>query len=331
MQNTHTFKKMLQKTNTYSDSSTTTSCEEKLKKYIIGKRITDDGAFGMIHVVKNMEDRQYYVMKIMSKKEIEKADMVENIETEIEIQSKMDHKNIVKIVDSFEDRKYLYVVLEYMMKGDLFDLLHEENPYGMFEDFEAKRYVRDIAQGLAHLHAQGIVHRDIKLENLLVNEYDVVKLADFGWAADVANPPKAKNSSQRHRKDEDEMTILAGTTEYMAPEMIKGEKYNQQIDIWALGVVMFELLTGDIPFNKKFKKNKKLFRRTITHGTIKYPSFLTPQAISLLKKMLTKDPKQRITAAEILEHPWLKQTEEEMIASQFDNKFLQNDDRRYSL
>jgi serine/threonine protein kinase len=311
----------------------------KLSDYSIGKCINSDGSFGIIHVVKHMPTKEYYIMKKMSKREIKSSDMTRQIASEVKIHTTLNHPNIVKMIDYFEDEKYIYIVLEYMMKGDLYELLHNENKYEQFEEDEAQKIMKDIVSGVAYLHSKRIVHRDIKLENLLINEFDTVKVADFGLSVDLNElselqssipPPDvtevkekpAKKILPKTRKDrkleeaEDEMTVLCGTTEYMPPEMLKGEKYNEKVDVWALGIVMFELLTGDIPFDKretkykkfKDKRNRELFRKQVISKDIKYPDGMSSEAIDLMKKMLNKDPIKRISANEVLNHPWFTQT-----------------------
>jgi len=303
--------------------ATTPRAVTSMNDYIIGKCISDDGSFGIVHLVKSKTTNQLYVMKKMSKREIESSDMVEQIHTEIRIHKSLDHPNVVKVIDSFEDQKYLYVILEYMFKGDAYDMLHVENKYEMFEENAAKPFVRDIASALCYIHEKGIVHRDMKLENLLVDEFGTIKLADFGWAVDTTSlptlevpapqpPTKLKGKITKKDRDrekmEDEMTILCGTTEYMPPEMLQGQKYSFGVDVWAAGIVMFELLTGDIPFNKRFRKDKKLFKRQILSAPIKYPDHMSAEAVDLLKKMLERDPTKRISAREVLTHSWLQST-----------------------
>jgi aurora kinase len=309
----------------------------QLSDYSIGKCINSDGSFGIIHVVKHMPTKEYYIMKKMSKREIKSSDMTQQIATEVKIHRELDHKNVVKMIDYFEDEKCIYIILEYMMKGDLYDLLHAETQDEIFQEDESQCIMRDVLNGVAYLHSKGIVHRDIKLENLLVNEFDTVKVADFGLSADLnalevlksggiphedtsGSGKSTKKKIPKTRKErrleevEDEMTVICGTTEYMSPEMLKGEKYTEKVDVWAMGILMFELLTGDIPFEKratkhkkyKDKRNNQLFEKQVINKEIKYPDTLSTDAIDMMKKMLMKDPSKRISANDVLCHPWLR-------------------------
>ena len=304
----------------------------KLKEYCIGKSLCDDGAFGMIHIVKHYKTQQLYVMKIMSKREINDDDMKDQIETEIHILKELDHPNVVKMVDFFEDKKYLYVVMEYMIKGDMADFI-QESKYELFEESEAKKYMRHIASGIAYLHSKGVVHRDIKLENLLVNEYDEIKIADFGWAAKPNEKPTPEQLRRRKRHNqEDEMSVVCGTTDYLSREMLKEEPYNEKVDVWAMGIVMYELLTGDVPYNKRFRKKKRLYERHMLNIKIKYPDYLSKDAVDLLSGMLQRDPTQRISAKNVLKHRWLVLSKEEKFSNNFDkNKSDNPNNRRFSV
>lgn len=275
----------------------------ELSDYCIGKQISDEGGFGVIHVAKHYETGEYFVIKIMDKEELNDGDMSIQIQRELDIHSQLKHPNIVEIVDHFEDDMYIYIILEYMVKGDLFDLLYS-NGGGerMVDEEEAKRYIYCIARGLEYIHSKQIIHRDIKLENLLVDEFDNVKLGDFGWSI------KKKDLDPLEMKDNKggEIKSVCGTKEYMSPELFKGDSYDEKIDIWSLGIVMYELLTGDVPYKKKLMKHDHIFKKHIVNFKVKYPDFISGEAVNLMKQLLNKDPKLRPNAKDILKHPWLQ-------------------------
>lgn len=236
-------------------------------------------------------------MKIMEKEDVNDHDMKDQIKEEVRIQQKFNHPNIVSVKEVMEDDQHLYIVLEHMIRGDLYDVLYNENDKHIKED-EVKKIFYDLMQGILSLHSNNIVHRDIKLENLLMDETGTVKITDFGSALDIVEC-----------KDKDEFSIICGTREYMAPEMLKEEDYSFSVDIWSCGVVLYELFNRDTPFDSdSFKKNHKKILKNIKENVndIYYSKRLSSDAVDLLKKCLVLDPKKRLNVKEILNHPFLK-------------------------
>jgi serine/threonine protein kinase len=258
--------------------------------------LSDSSAFGRIYLAKNNDDKVYYVMKIMEKEDVNDHDMKEQIKEEVRIQQKFNHPNLVLVKEVMEDDQHLYIVLEHMLRGDLYDVLYNENDKHMKEE-EVKTIFNDLMQGVLSLHSNNIVHRDIKLENLLMDETGTVKITDFGSALDIVEC-----------KDKDEFSLICGTREYMAPEMLKEEEYSFSVDIWSCGVVLYELLNRNTPFDSdSFKKNHKKILKNIKANVndIYYSKRLSSEAIDLLKKCFVLDPKKRLTAEQVLNHPFL--------------------------
>ena len=236
-------------------------------------------------------------MKIMEKEDIIEHDMKEQIREEVRIQWKLKHKNLVRLKEVMEDDQHLYVVMEHMLRGDLFDVLYNEHDSHLPED-EAKIIFSDLMEGIAYMHENNIAHRDIKLENLLMDETGTVKIIDFGSALDTVNC-----------KDENEFSVICGTREYMAPEMLKETKYGTSVDIWSCGVVLYELLNRCTPFDSDvYKKKRKDVIKYMKNNTkdIHYSKRLSPEAIDLLKKCFELDPKKRINASDVLKHPFFQ-------------------------
>ena len=239
-------------------------------------------------------------MKVMEKEDILEQDMKIQIQEEIRIQSLTNHKNIVQLVEVFEDDCHLYVVLEHMLKGDMFDVLYNEHSDPLGEK-EAKRIFTDLIEGIAHLHSKNIIHRDIKLENLLMNENGNIKITDFGAAVDCVNC-----------HDPNEFKVICGTREYMAPEMLKELTYDYKVDIWSCGVVLYEILHRGLPHKSDAYKNKhKVILKYLQNNKVSYSKKLSNEVVDLLKKCLELDPKKRCTAQDILNHPWMKNVETE--------------------
>ena len=233
-------------------------------------------------------------MKVMEKEDILEQDMKDQIQEEIRIQGITDHKNIVKLLEVFEDDCHLYVVLEHMLKGDMFDVLYNEHSDPLTEN-EAKQIFTDLIEGIAFLHSKNIIHRDIKLENLLMNENGNIKITDFGAAVDCVKC-----------QDPKEFKVICGTREYMAPEMLKELTYDYKVDVWSCGVVLYEILHRGLPHKSDAYKNKhKAILKHLQNNKVSYSKKLSNEVVDLLKKCLELDPKKRCTSQDILKHPWM--------------------------
>ena len=211
---------------------------------------------------------------------------------EVEILQKTDHPNIIKVFEYFQDAKFLYIVMELAGGGELFSRIQSMK---RFSESQAAALFFQLASTLNYLHFHNIVHRDIKPENLLLDEGDNLKLVDFG-AAKIFKPGHAM-----HR--------FYGSPYYVAPEVLEGN-YDEKCDIWSAGVVLFILLTGILPFSGATDEEVHKAVRTAKIN-LEAPQFdgISPLAKDLLNRMLTRSPKARPSAAEVLSHPWLRQSE----------------------
>lgn len=158
---------------------------------------------------------------------------------------------------------------------------------GRFSDAKTATYIRAIVGALIHCHANDIIHRDLKLENFVISNNNELKLADFGWS--VYTPDGIPNT-------------VCGTLDYLSPEEITGERYDYNIDIWALGVVMYELLCGVTPF---YAKGITATYRKIILAKLEFPSHVGKNARDLVSKLIVKDSNKRISLKQVLEHPFM--------------------------
>jgi len=159
---------------------------------------------------------------------------------EIEIHKQLKHVNIVRMYTNLEDEQYIYLVMEYVKKSNLFVFIKKE---GGFSEEIAFQFFTQTVSGIYFLHKNGFIHRDLKPENLLVNEDNLLKICDFGWTCDR----QMEEDTDGHTYEEQRNTFC-GTLEYMAPEMINRREHNQMLDVWALGILLYELVHGEAPY-----------------------------------------------------------------------------------
>jgi serine/threonine protein kinase len=179
------------------------------------------------------------------------------------------------------------MILEYCSGGNLFDK-RKKRYETRFTEREAAYYIYQIAQALKHCHSHGIIHRDIKLENILITKDGYLKLADFGWSVRLKYP-------------NDRRTTICGTLDYFSPEMVDSIPYQYSTDIWSLGVLTYELIVGDVPFISKIKE--EIYKMISSHA-YKLPDFISNKATDFIEKCLTKHSK-RMTIDNVLKHKWL--------------------------
>lgn len=267
----------------------------KIGPWKLGKTL-GRGATGRVLLATHHRTGQRAAVKVVSKSELHDDDgghktsddtgLPYGIEREIIIMKLLTHPNVLRLYDVWETSKALYLVLEYVEGGELFDLLVERGP---LQEAEAIKYFRQIILGTAYCHALGICHRDLKPENLLLDAALNVKLADFGMAA-LESGDKLLETS-------------CGSPHYAAPEIVSGLKYHGAAsDVWSCGVILFALLTGRLPFDDENIRNLLL---KVQAGNFEMPHDISPEARNLIDLMLTVDPMERIPTDKILNHPLL--------------------------
>ena len=258
---------------------------ESLTKKAIG-----EGAFGEVYKVRHKISRELYAIKVVNKKKITDANLLPQLRREIRIMYSLTHPHIIKLHNHFEDDNNFYLVLELAEGGTLF---HKLAKFKNFDEAAAAQYMREVILAVEYLHSRDppIIHRDIKPENLLLDKDGRdgrIKLADFGW-------------SNFFNVDRTRLTYC-GTLDYLAPEMINKEGHSTSLDLWNLGVLLFELLTGTAPFQAT---NQEAMFQKILAVRINFPKNFPPLAKDLIVKMLKANPAERISLAEITNHPWM--------------------------
>ena len=269
-----------------------TDCNEEL--IVIGK-----GGYGKLYLARNKKDNKEYAIKYVSKKKMKSVGVdFSIIKREIDIHIRITHPRIIKLYSYLEDRYNFYLAMEYAPKGNLYQLIQHKK--GMTED-EAFYYFIQVASAIHFLHEHGYAHRDIKPENILLDENDGIKLCDFGWCVNV---------------EKGERTTFCGTYEYMAPEMINDEYYDKGIDIWSLGVLLYEMIHGYSPFRanhfiKDAKKAQVEIFINIKNNNYSINKNISEECVDLISKLLTTDTKKRIKIDELFMHPWIRNKEKE--------------------
>lgn len=227
---------------------------KKIQHYYKIEKELGRGSFASVRRATDKKTGEKVAIKIISKKSLSEEDKVA-LQNEIDIMTQVDHPNIVKLHDIFEDEKYIFLVMELMTGGELFDTILEKEHYS---EKEAAEVVRPIIDAIAYCHSINIVHRDIKPENLLYSTKDenaIIKVSDFGLGRFLGGDAMA--------------TTTCGTPGYVAPEILECKPYGKECDLWSIGVVLYILLCGFPPF---YDDNNNVLFEKIKKGKYSFPS-----------------------------------------------------------
>ncbi|MCQ2816907.1 MAG: protein kinase [archaeon] len=274
--------------------------EATIKDFEKDPRLIGKGGFGEVWKVTHKATNKIYCIKIIKKESIIQQKLVDQMNREIEIMYLLNHPHCLRLKNHFEDNDYFYLVMPLATKGQLYRILRRVKK---FDERTAAQILRETISALMYLHSfkPPIIHRDLKPENLLLNENGRIFLADFGWS--------------NFKNDGDIRKTFCGTPEYIAPEMLRKEGHDHRIDIWSVGVLMFELLAGYSPFAAH--TNQELYSN-IKRLKIHWPQDMPPFAKDLITKILKLNPAERLPFDKILQHKWF-QTNKELFP------LLQND------
>ena len=284
--------------------------ETNLNFYKYG-RLIGQGAFGKVNLGLNVLTGRVVAIKSFNKSNLNSnSENMKKIKYETNLMKKLNHPNITKILELFEDKEYILIIMEYINGGNLFSFLKKHRKVS---EKTAKLLYRQIILGIKYMHEQGIVHRDIKLENILIDLNNNIKICDFGIGRVLSSPAQP-------------LFDQCGTPMYIAPEILlcskeKGYK-GFPVDIWSSGIVLYILLSGTLPFSFKNSSesisesneskideennNSTELQYSIINKEPKKIENISKEGEDLLKKILKKNPEKRITCEEILNHPWMK-------------------------
>ena len=238
-------------------------------------KLVGKGSFGKVILVKYFNNEKIYAMKILDKEEIIRRKQIKHTKTERLLLEKLNHPFIAQLQFAFQDAKKLYLVTEFMQGGELF--FHIKRRTG-FKEVSAKFYMSQIFLAIDYLHKNGYIYRDLKPENILIDKEGNIKLTDFGLSKVISNDGDINTTN-----------TLCGTLEYIAPEIFQRKPYDKSIDWFSFGVVLYEMLTGQLPFNIKneeFDESK--------YKNIKYPEKMSSEAKELIEKLIEIEPEKRL-------------------------------------
>lgn len=265
------------------------------RKVIFGKyemgRLLGKGTFAKVYFAKNLTNGEGVAIKVISKSELKKKGMMEQIKREISIMKRVKNPNVVDLKEVMATKTKIYFVMEYVKGGELFAKVAK----GKLKEDVARGYFQQLISAVEYCHICGVSHRDLKPENLLLDENGDLKISDFGLSA-----------LPEHVRDDGLLHTRCGTPAYLAPEVLsfRGRGYGgAEADMWSCGVVLYVLLAGFLPFDDE--NMMKMYKRIAT-AEYKIPPWFSQRATRMIKKLLVVDPKKRVDIPAVMGMPWFK-------------------------
>lgn len=261
-----------------------------LGKYELGRTL-GEGNFGKVKFAKNIDSGQPFAVKILEKNRILDLKITDQIKREIATLKLLKHPNVVRLHEVLASKSKIYMVLEYVNGGELFDRIASQ---GKLPEAEGRKLFQQLIDGVSYCHNKGVFHRDLKLENVLIDAKGDIKISDFGLSA-----------LPQHFRDDGLLHTTCGSPNYVAPEILSNRGYDGSTsDIWSCGVILYVILTGYLPFDDR---NLAVLYQKIFKGDAQIPKWLSQGAQNMIRRILDPDPLTRITIAGIRAHEWFKQ------------------------
>ena len=266
----------------------------KFTDYYELKEVIGKGKFGVVNLGIHKKTQQQVAVKIINKDSIKTLEDKELVRIEIGILKLCHHPNVVRLLDHLENEDYIFIVTEYIEGGTLGQYFKKKN--FNFSERQASSIMSQIANGVKYLHKYGIVHRDLKPDNIMItqqNDFGIIKIMDFGLSKIVSTQEK--------------MVDGYGTLSYVAPEVLLRTPYNKEVDIWSMGIILYYMLCGHLPF----KGNKEvIIAEKIVNDDLEFDEeeweVRSKRVRELIVSCLKKEPEERITIDDFLNHPWFK-------------------------
>ncbi|PSS11781.1 CBL-interacting serine/threonine-protein kinase [Actinidia chinensis var. chinensis] len=272
-----------------SGSGSGSGGKTRVGRYELGRTL-GEGTFAKVKFARNVESAENVAIKILDKEKLLKHKMISQIKREISTMKLIRHPNVIRMFEVMASKTKIYIVLEFVTGGELFDKIATQ---GRLKEDEARKYFQQLINAVDYCHSRGVFHRDLKPENLLLDANGVLKVSDFGLSA---LPQQVREDGLLH--------TTCGTPNYVAPEVINNKGYDgAKADLWSCGVILFVLMAGYLPFEESnlMSLYQKIFKADFT-----CPSWLSSSAKKLIKRILDPSPMTRITIAELIENEWFK-------------------------
>lgn len=262
---------------------------EKIEDFKVGN-LLGKGSFAGVYRAESIHTGLEVAIKMIDKKAMYKAGMVQRVQNEVKIHCQLKHPSILELYNYFEDNNYVYLVLEMCHNGEMNRYL--KNRMKPFSENEARHFMYQIITGMLYLHSHGILHRDLTLSNLLLTRNMNIKIADFGLATQLTMP---------HEKH----YTLCGTPNYISPEIATRSAHGLESDVWSLGCMFYTLLIGRPPFDTDTVKNTL---NKVVLADYEMPTFLSGEAKDLIHQLLRRNPADRLSLSSVLDHPFMSRS-----------------------
>jgi len=258
--------------------------DQTIDNYMLGKTV-GKGNFAKVKVARHALTGAEVAVKIVDKTSLNESSMAK-LKREVDIMKEMDHPNIVKLYEVIDTETTLYMIMEYAAGGEVFDYLVE---HGRMQEKDARTKFRQIVSAVEYCHARGVIHRDLKAENLLLDAEMNIKIADFGFS-NTYEPG-------------DQLDTFCGSPPYAAPELFQGKRYDgPEVDVWSLGVILYTLVSGSLPFDGQTLKE---LRDRVLRGKYRIPFYMSQECEQLLKRFLAVSPGRRSALRSVMSHAWM--------------------------
>ena len=267
--------------------------------YDMGKDL-ESGKFGVVKLGVHKKTGEKVAIKVISKKEMDNKDL-ELVSSELNIMKMARHKNVVRLLDHYENSNTIYIIMELLEGGTLNSFLENIEPT-LLSEANAAKLIYQICEGILYLHSYGVVHRDLKPENVMLSDKlndigkapdSIIKIMDFGLSKILGPNERVADGF--------------GTLSFVAPEVLTRQPYGKGIDVWSIGVMLYYMVSGLLPFDDE-EDSEEVIAKKIVFQELKFPSKYfksrSKDLIDLLKKLLTKDQEKRVTIEQVIKHPW---------------------------
>ena len=269
---------------------------KRVGSYLIGK-LLGTGSFAKVREGMHIHTSEKIAIKAVDKNQAKEDSYVfKNLRREARIMQLLSHPNIIRLLEVVETENSYYMVMELVSGGDVMHHIMS-NKYSCLEEHTVKKYIKQMVTAIHYMHEAGIIHRDLKVENLLLDDSDSIKIIDFGLSNFIHNPENLTINM---------VQTQCGSPAYAAPELLGHKNYGKEVDVWSIGVNMFAMLAGSLPYTVEPYDITALHAKILDGRINHIPDHISSSCKDLLMRFLTPDPSKRITLPEAIHHHWFK-------------------------